>query len=282
MEAKQGTPDWLETSPGTAPLIVSFPHTGTEIPDDLCGRFVSVWRARRDADWWVDRLYDFANGLGATTVRTRISRSVIDVNRDPSGASLYPGQATTELCPTTDFDGDALYRDDRLPDESEIARRRESYFQPYHDALRTEIERLRDSFANIVLFDAHSIRSHIPRLFDGELPQFNIGTNDNRSCAPELTRAVEAACAASDYSRIVNGRFKGGWTTRHYGEPAKGVHAIQLELACRGYMDEPAAPLPENWPTPYSDGRAANLRAILKMVLIACDAFARTKNRAVS
>jgi len=280
METPRSILDWLETSPGTAPLVVSFPHTGTEIPAGLEDRFVSVWQARRDADWWVDRLYDFAAGLGASTVRTRISRSVIDVNRDPSGSSLYPGQATTELCPTTDFDGDPLYRDGLMPDESEIARRREGFFMPYHAALRAEIERLKRSHAHVVLFDAHSIRSRISRLFDGELPQFNIGTNGNTSCAPELTRAVEAACAASDFSHVVNGRFRGGWTTRHYGEPAKGVHAIQLELACRGYMDEPDLPSPGNWPAPYSEARAATLRAILKMVLVACDAFAKTMNRA--
>lgn len=270
-------PNWLEIDRGTAPLIVSFPHTGTDIPTEMQDGFVSLWQARRDADWWVDRLYDFAHGFGATTLRTRISRSVIDVNRDPSGASLYPGQATTELCPTTDFDGEPLYRNGCAPDDAEIARRRETWFAPYHTALRAQIERLRGEFSNVVLFDAHSIRSNIPRLFDGELPQFNIGTNGGKSCAPELTQAVEAACAASDYSRVVNGRFKGGWTTRHYGEPKKGVHAIQLELACRGYLDEPDVLSPQNWPAPYSETRSAKLRAILKMVLAACEAFARMR-----
>jgi len=282
METPRIAPHWLEIHRGTAPLAVSFPHTGTDIPDDMQDGFVSLWQARRDADWWVDRLYDFAAGLGATTVRTRISRSVIDVNRDPSGASLYPGQATTELCPTTDFDGDPLYRHGCVPDEAEIARRREAFFAPYHATLGAEIARLREQHAKVVLFDAHSIRSCIPRLFDGELPQFNIGTNSGKSCAPELTWAVEAACASSRESLVVNGRFKGGWTTRHYGEPAKGVHAIQLELSCRGYMDEPERPSPENWPVPYAETRAAKLRAVLNMVLAACDAFARMKNRAAS
>ncbi|HEY1710791.1 MAG TPA: N-formylglutamate deformylase [Rhizomicrobium sp.] len=272
------TPDWLEIHRRDAPLVVSFPHTGTDIPADLSGAFHSAWHAKRDADWWVDKLYDFASALGATTVRTRISRSVIDVNRDPSGASLYPGQATTELCPTTDFDGAPLYRSGREPEAEEIARRRETFFQPYHDAVRGEIERLRRAHPRVVLFDAHSIRSHIPRLFDGELPQFNIGTNGNRSCATELTEAVEAVCAATGYSRVMNGRFKGGWTTRHYGQPADGVHAIQLELACRGYIDEPATPAPENWPTPYSEARAADLRKVLKAILEACVAFARAGN----
>jgi len=268
-------PHWLEIHQGNTPVVVSFPHTGTDIPDASMDAFVSPWLARRDADWWVDRLYDFAADAGATTVRTRISRSVIDVNRDPSGASLYPGQATTELCPTTTFDGESLYRKGREPDENEIARRRETYFAPYHAALRAEIDRLCTLHRRVVLFDAHSIRSHIPRLFDGELPQFNIGTNSGKSCAPELMQAVEAACTRSGYSHVVNGRFKGGWTTRHYGEPANGIHAIQLELACRGYIDEPETPDETNWPTPYAEPRAAKLRSVLKDILQACHAFAR-------
>jgi formiminoglutamase len=267
--------DWLDVHRGDAPLLVSFPHTGTDLPADLEARFVSPWQARRDADWWVDRLYGFATDLGATTVRTRISRSVIDVNRDPSGASLYPGQATTELCPTTDFDGAPLYRDGAVPDEAEITRRRATYFTPYHDALRHELERLRKAHANVVLFEAHSIRSRIPRLFDGELPQFNIGTNSGQSCSAQLSEAVQNVCAATAYSHVVNGRFKGGWTTRHYGRPADGVHAIQLELACRGYMEEPERPAPDNWPTPYTDARAAQLQTVLKDILNATLGFAR-------
>jgi formiminoglutamase len=267
-------PDWLEVHQGTAPLVVSFPHTGTEIPEELARRYVSLWRARRDADWWVDKLYGLAADLGCTTVRTRISRSVIDVNRDPSGASLYPGQATTELCPTTDFDGDPLYRRNETPSEDEIARRRDVYFRPYHGRLRAELDRLRVQFGRVVLFDAHSIRSRIPRLFEGMLPHFNIGTNDGRSCAAELTAAVEKACGGSHFSRVVNGRFKGGWTTRHYGEPSRDIHAIQLELACRGYMDEPEIPDERNWPPAYSETRAAELRAVLTNILAACREFA--------
>ena len=266
--------NWLEVHRGDTPLVVSFPHTGTDIPAELEGAFVSSWLARRDADWWVHRLYDFTKDMGATTVRTPFSRSVIDVNRDPSGASLYPGQATTGLCPTTTFDGEPLYRGGQEPNGAEIARRRARYFSPYHDALRAEIDRLRHRHANVVLFDAHSIRSRIPRLFDGELPQFNIGTNSGASCASDLTRAVEAVCASPSYTHVVNGRFKGGWTTRHYGAPQRGIHAIQLELACRGYIDEPEVPAESNWPTPYSETRAASLRAILKTVLFACADFA--------
>ncbi|HEX4860253.1 MAG TPA: N-formylglutamate deformylase [Rhizomicrobium sp.] len=270
------TQDWLTVERAEQPLVVSFPHTGTDIPAELEPHFASLWHARRDADWWVDKLYDFACGMGATTVRTGVSRSVIDVNRDPSGASLYPGQATTELCPTTDFDGAPLYRDGHAPDAAEIAGRREIYFAPYHATLRAELDRLRKIHPRVVLFDAHSSRSRIPRLFEGELPQFNIGTNSGRSCADALTGAVEKVCAATSWSHVVNGRFKGGWTTRRYGVPEQGFHAIQLELSCRGYMDEPGAPSPDNWPTPYSQERAHEMRGALRRILDACLAFARS------
>lgn len=267
---------WLQITRGNAPLIVSLPHTGTEIPAEIEARLVSPWLARKDADWWVDKLYDFAGDLGATVIRTAISRTVIDVNRDPSGASLYPGQTTTELCPTTTFDGEPLYRDGQAPDETEIARRRTAFFDPYHAALTAEIARLRQSHQRVVLYEAHSIRSLVPRLFDGPLPQFNLGTNSGDSCDDALTASVEAACDASDLSRVTNGRFKGGWTTRHYGQPAQGVHALQMELACRGYMDDPVeAPTPDAWPAPYRPDQAAPMRAVLGEVLSACIAFAR-------
>jgi formiminoglutamase len=268
--------DWLEVHRGDAPLIVSFPHTGFDLPPELADSFVSPWQATRDADWWIDRLYDFARDLGATTVRTRISRSVVDVNRDPSGVSLYPGQFTTGLCPTETFDGDPLYPPGQEPREAEIARRRETYFLPYHDALGAEIARLKGMHPRIVLYDAHSIRSVVPALFEGELPNFNIGTNSGLSCDPVLARAVEAACDAGPFTRVTNGRFKGGWITRHYGQPERGVHAVQMELACRGYMDDPeAAPTPETWPAPYRLEQAAPMRAVLRDVLTACLTFAR-------
>ncbi|MDF2385967.1 N-formylglutamate deformylase [Nostoc ellipsosporum NOK] len=260
--------NWLEVHRGEAPLIVAFPHTGTDIPAEVA--FPSPWLARKDADWWIDRLYAFAAGLGATTIRTGISRSVIDVNRDPSGASLYPGQATTELCPTTTFDGEPLQN----PDTDEIARRRTAYFDPYHAAIEAEIARLRTIHPRLVLYDAHSIRSHVPRLFEGELPQFNIGTNGGTTCAPALRQAVEAACAATPWSQVTDGRFRGGWTTRHYGRPERGVHAIQMELACRGYIDEPATFDEGHWPTPYDEARAAPMRDALAQILTACLTFA--------
>ena len=265
---------WLEIDRGVAPLIVSFPHTGTDIPVSIEARLASPWLGRKDADWWVDQLYDFAHGLGATTIRTPVSRTVIDVNRDPSGASLYPGQATTGLCPTTTFDGEPLYRAGREPDADEIAERRATFFDPYHAALSAEIARLRARHGKVVLYDAHSIRSLVPRLFDGPLPNFNIGTNGGATCDAALTLAVEAVCDGTEFSRVTNGRFKGGWTTRHYGRPGDGIHAIQMELADRGYMDEPARMNEANWPTRYDPVRAAAMRAALTDILNACLNFA--------
>jgi N-formylglutamate deformylase len=265
---------WLSLSRGDAPLIVSMPHTGTEIPEEVAPRFASLWLARKDADWWIEKLYDFAPALGATILRTQISRSAIDVNRDPTGRSLYPGQATTELCPTTTFDGEPLYIQGCAPDAAEIARRRTVYFTPYHEALQSEIVRLRQHHGKVVLFEAHSIRSRILRLFDGELPHFNIGTNAGASCAPALTQHIEQICAASTFTHITNGRFKGGYTTRHYGDPANGVHAVQLELAMRCYMDEPERCAPTNWPTPFDPARATAMRNVLQQILQACLIFA--------
>ena len=268
---------WLTIHRGDAPLIVSIPHSGTDIPAEIESELVSGWLARKDADWWVEKLYDFAPALDATIVRTAISRTVIDVNRDPSGKSLYPGQATTELCPSTTFDGEPLYKkSSHPPDSTQIAARRLHYFNPYHDALADEIARLRNMHERVVLFEAHSIRSHVPRLFEGELPNFNIGTNSGASCASELARTVEAVCDASRFSWVTNGRFKGGWTTRHYGEPQMGVHAIQLELACRGYMEDPAKISDKNWPAPYDEARAGEMRKCLYAILEGCIRFADT------
>ncbi|MBX9462152.1 MAG: N-formylglutamate deformylase [Aquamicrobium sp.] len=260
------TTPWLTVTRGDAPLLVSIPHTGTELPG-LDDQIVSPWLARRDTDWWIEKLYDFAAGLGATVVRTAISRTVIDVNRDPSGVSLYPGQATTGLCPTETFDGDPLYRDGLQPGEGAIARRRETWFDAYHAAIRTELDRLRGSHDRVVLYDCHSIRSVIPRLFPGELPVFNLGTNGGASADPQLEAKVTALLEASGDSFVVNGRFRGGWITRHYGRPEEGVHALQMELACRGYLREPVGPVDEtNWPVAYDPDFAAPLRAVLHSI----------------
>ncbi|MBA4089216.1 MAG: N-formylglutamate deformylase [Sphingobium sp.] len=265
--------DWIDIISGDAPLVIGLPHTGTDIPAELEDRFVSAWLARKDADWWIDRLYAFAADMGATMVRTRLSRSVIDCNRDPSGQSLYPGQTTTGLCPTETFDGEPLYHVGQEPDEMEIAHRRTAYFNPYHAALSAELDRLHALHGKVVLYDAHSIRSHVPRLFDGQLPQYNIGTDGGTTCDPVLEEAVVGTVGAIGRNHVLNGRFRGGWTTRHYGRPAEGYHAIQMELAMGGYLVEPARPSPGNWPPPFDP--ATPLIADLKTIIAACIAFAR-------
>ncbi|WP_066682096.1 N-formylglutamate deformylase [Sphingomonas sp. CCH9-E2] len=264
----------IVTARNEGPLIVSIPHAGLEIPADIAPSLVSLNRARYDADLYIDQLYAFAFQLGATIVRTTTSRTVIDVNRDPSGATLYPGQFTTGLCPTETFDGDPLYHPGKEPDAAEIARRRAAWFDPYHAALRAEIERLRALHPAIVLYEAHSIRSVVPKLFDGRLPEFNIGTNSGRSCAPELTQAIAAICAEQGRSHVVDGRFKGGWTTRHYGQPDTGVHAIQMELAMRTYVTEVP---PANWPPRWDDIHAAQAHATLRPILTAAIDFAKAQ-----
>lgn len=269
-------PDWLTVEQRDAPLVVSFPHTGTTIPADMEARCVSPWLARKDADWWIDHLYAFVREMGATVIHTAISRTVIDVNRAPTGASLYPGQNTTELVPTTTFDGEPLWQRGAEPDAAEIERRKLQYFVPYHDALAQEIARLRATHSTVVLYDCHSIRSVIPRLFPGELPVMNIGTNNGAACDIDLAEPIAAIASASRFSAVVNGRFKGGQITRASGNPSQGVHAVQMELACRGYMREPIGPVSEaNWPGPFDTQFAAPIRAVLREILDTCLAFAR-------
>jgi N-formylglutamate deformylase len=202
-------------------------------------------------------------------VHTALSRTVIDVNRDPSGASLYPGQTTTGLVPTETFDGRPLYRAGQEPTPDEIERRKALYFAPYHLALVAEIKRLRAMHPRVVLYDCHSIRSREPRLFLGELPVFNIGTNAGKSCDPALETAVARRCAASSWSHVVNGRFTGGWITRTYGRPAEGVHAVQMELAMRGYLPS------EDDPPPWDPDFAKPIQQTLRTVLEDCLAFTR-------
>ena len=266
---------WLTVRQRSAPLLLCMPHTGTDIPPAVADALVSPWLARKDTDWWIERLYAFAAQLDASVVRTGVSRTVIDTNRDPAGVSLYPGLATTELCPTTTFDGEPLYRAGATLSALDVTTRRREYFEPYHRAVEEEIARLRALHPAIVLYDCHSIRSHIPRLFTGTLPHFNIGTFAGASCAPALTARVEQLCDATNFTRVTNGRFKGGYTPRHYGRPHDGVHALQMELACRGYLREPAGEVDvANWPSPWDEAFAAPMRAVLEQVLTACIEFA--------
>ena len=251
----------VEVSEGDGPIILGLPHTGTWLPEEARGRLNEVGRALADTDWHIHQLYA---GLlpGATTVRATFHRYLIDANRGPDDASLYPGQNTTGLCPVTDFDGRPIYRDGQEPDAAEIAARRAAWHTPYHTALAAQVARVRARHGVAILYDCHSIRSHIPFLFEGVLPDFNIGTNSGLSCDPGIEAEVDDICAGAEgYTSILNGRFKGGWTTRHYGKPAEGVHAIQMELAQATHLATEAAPFA------YDEAKAARLRVHLKAIL---------------
>ena len=255
---------------GASPVILAFPHVGTFVPDDIRSRLNDEGQKLRDTDWHVDRLYA---GLlpGATMVRATFHRYVIDANRDPSGASLYPGQNTTGLIPFTDFDDQPIWREGAGPGEDETTRRLDLFHRPYHAALAAEVERVRALHGVAILYDCHSIRSHCPFLFEGRLPDFNIGTDNGRTCAPEIERAVAETCRnATGYASVVNGRFRGGWTTRHYADPAGGVHAIQMELAQATHLAS------EEPPFAYDDAKASALRLHLETVLRRLEALAPT------
>lgn len=247
---------------GDAPLLVSIPHLGTGIPAELAGRLGPDAAPLADTDWHLDRLYGFARELGATVLGARISRYAIDLNRPPGGESLYPGQATTGLCPTETFRGEPLYPPGGEPDDAERQRRLQAYWQPYHAALRAELDRLRAVHGRALLWEAHSIASHLPRLFEGKLPDLNFGTNDGRACDPALLEAALEPLRAAPglFTHVVNGRFKGGYITRHYGQPAAGVHAIQLEMCQSLYMEETA-------PFAYREDLAARVQPLLMAML---------------
>ena len=258
----------VEISRGSSPVILGFPHTGTHVPDDVRQRLNDEGRKLRDTDWHVDRLYDSLLP-NATTVRAAFHRYVIDANRDPSGQSLYPGQNTTGLVPLTDFDNQPLWSEEQAPTGADIAARIEAFHQPYHAALAAEIERVRAIHGIAILYDCHSIRSHCPYLFDGRLPDFNIGTNNGLTCDARIERAVAGICAdAESFTHVVNGRFRGGWTTRHYGKPEKGIHAVQMELAQSTHLatEEP--------PFEYDTQKADRLRIVLGDILRRLQAIA--------
>ncbi len=250
--------DPVEVIRGDSPIVLGLPHTGTYVPPEVQAKLNARGRALTDTDWHIHTLYD---GLlsGATTVRATFHRYVIDANRNPSGVSLYPGQNTTTLVPLTDFDGNEIW--DQRPSDAEIAERLTAFHTPYHAALMAELERVRAIHGIAVLYDCHSIRSTIPYLFDGVLPEMNLGTNNGTTCAPEIVAAAHEFAASSPYSTVLNGRFKGGWTTRHYGRPAEGLHAIQMELAQSTYLTT------ERSPWPYDDRKADRLRRWLFDIL---------------
>lgn len=263
----------VEIVRGESPIVLGMPHTGTWVSDRILKTLNDTGKALADTDWHIHTLYD---GLLAspTKVRATFHRYVIDANRDPSGASLYPGQNTTDFCPTTDFDGLPIYQNGKEPDAAEKSARIAEFHTPYHRALEQELKRVHARHGVAILYDCHSIRSHIPFLFDGTLPDFNIGTNDGATCAPDVETIVADVChKATDFVTAVNGRFKGGWTTRHYGDPAKGFHAIQMELTQKTHLESEAAPFA------YSTEKAESFRVHLQAILRGLEDWALTQSR---
>jgi N-formylglutamate deformylase len=251
----------FDLQPGRTPLLVSLPHCGTALPDPIRAQLVPRARALEDTDWHLAALYAFARDLGAGLIEPRCSRFVIDLNRPPDDAPMYAGVNGTGLCPVRFFSGEPLYAPGRQPDAAEVARRREAYWQPYHDALRQELARLRKAHGYALLLDGHSIRSELPWLFEGRLPDLNLGTADGVTCAPSLRAALAGALQAQGrFSHVVDGRFKGGYITRHYGRPLEGVHAVQLEMCWSCYM-------PEAPPYRLDPQQAAGLAPVLESLV---------------
>ena len=262
--------DVVAVTRGSSPLILSMPHPGTALPPEVAAALNERGRQVEDTDWHMRQLYGCADRFAPTIVEAQLSRFVIDLNRDPAGVSLYPGQATTELVPGTTFDGAPIWL--MTPDAAEIERRKAAYFQPYHQALAAEIERVKAEHGYCLLWDCHSIKSVIPRLFPGTLPMLNLGTNSGASCAPSVQHAADAALAGSGFNHVSNGRFKGGWITRHYGQPARDVHAIQMEISLSGYLTE------ETPPWRFDTPRAAQLQTALSAIIeAALDAARKLK-----
>jgi N-formylglutamate deformylase len=245
---------------GSAPLLISMPHVGTAIPADMASTMTPAALLRQDTDWHLCELYAFAAGQGASVLSAQWSRYVVDLNRPPDNASLYPGLNTTGLCPLDTFAGAPLYQGGTQPDAAEVALRVERYWQPYHHALQGELARLLAHHGRVVLWEAHSIAAEVPRLFEGRLPDLNFGTADGRSCDPVLSAVLTGLARDQDrYSVVLDGRFKGGYITRHYGKPEQGVHAIQLELCQYLYMDE-------TMPYAFRPERARVLQVLLRLL----------------
>jgi N-formylglutamate deformylase len=246
---------------GASPLLVSMPHVGTHVPPVIAADMTPAGLEVPDTDWHVDLLYDFLDELGASVLQATHSRYVIDLNRTPTGEALYPGARNTELCPTTRFDDQPIYQPGRAPGVAQIAERRTRYWQPYHDKLDVELAAIKARHGYVLLFDAHSIRSVVPRFFEGRLWDINIGTGDGVAASPAVSDAVMAAAGkASGYTSVLNGRFKGGFITRSYGRPIDTVEAVQLELSQITYMNEDP-------PFDLREDRAAGIRPVLRAIL---------------
>lgn len=251
---------------GSRPLLVSMPHVGTHVPPALAARFTAEAQQVPDTDWHLERLYDFADALGASVLVATHSRYVIDLNRAPDGASLYPGQSVTGLCPVDTFDDTPIYRDAAdHPGEAEIAARRDAIWHPYHAKLAEELARIKAQHGIAMLWDAHSIRSVLPRFFEGKLPDLNLGTAQGQSCDPALAERLRAiAKDATGYTSVLNGRFTGGYITRHHGRPQDGQHAVQLEMTQSSYMQEA---LPFDYLPDVAAGVQPHLQRMLQAAL---------------
>ena len=245
---------------GDSPLLVSMPHVGLKVPEDVARHLTINSGKLADTDWHLDWLYSFLATMGVSTLVACYSRTVIDLNRGADGYALYPGQSETELCPTTGFDNQPLYKEGCAPDGLEIQRRKELYWQSYHDELRAELSRIKKQYGYALLWDAHSIKSHVPRFFDGQLPDLNLGSGNGTSCDSELAEGLLKIATGSSYSAVLNGRFTGGYITRHYGDPDNDIHAIQLEISQNTYMDGAPAFI-------FREDLAAKLRPILKSMI---------------
>ena len=253
--------DVVQLHRGSAPLLISLPHDGSQIPDELASRMTPSARRAPDTDWHVARLYDVACELGASILVPKWSRYVIDLNRGEDDTSLYPGQNTTGLCPVVQFNGEPVYLPNQEPDMAEVSARIERYWRPYHDALRDELARLHGAHGRVTLWEGHSIKGdELPFLFDGRLPDLNLGTANGVSCSASMQARLEAVLGAqTHYDWVANGRFKGGHITRHFGDPDNGVDAVQLEISQRCYMDEASFE--------YDDVKAARLQTLLEALL---------------
>jgi N-formylglutamate deformylase len=247
---------------GRVPLLISMPHNGEKIPADIANIMTDKGLDVADTDWYMDRLYAFAQKLGAFILIPEYSRYVIDLNRDPDGVDLYPGANSTELCPTTAFDLSPLYQNNQIPSADDISKRITNYWQPYHQTLASTLATLKSQFGKAVLLEAHSIRSEVPRFFTGQLPDFNFGSSDGKSCASALVDAI-TEIDYTPYSMVCNGRFKGGYITRAYGQPEQNIHAIQLELSQRTYMHEQAMTYREE----FAEQVQPKLEALVKTLI---------------
>lgn len=253
--------DLFKFTKGSTPLLIDVPHVGTHIPEDLAARMTPEALRTPDTDWHQDRLYDFAHDMGASMLAATHSRFVVDLNRAPDDVSLYPGQDTEGLLPLKTGAREPVYQPGMEPDDAERDLRRDTYHAPYHAKLADVLAEIKAEHGYALLWDAHSIKSQLPRYFDGKLWDLNLGTNNGQSCDPAIQDGLERIAETADgYTQKMNGRYIGGYITRHYGKPAEDIHAVQLELSWATYMDE-------EYPYNYREDLASGIRPVLKQLL---------------